>query len=302
MSKPGLGVILREPFEPGDETFRALQFTSHIVLFSRFGGLGDSKYPVKGLFAAQESIDTGIFSGRNYSVFVSTISRGPKFLAALHEDFMRFMDIKTIYIEVNTMNGDQEFWETKEFVTNLLALRPEVKVGIVSGLYAWKAKEFTSQFDSLLNLGSASQVFPCPLVNSMDECEKLPVGCTPIIFMLPNEDKQNFSELMARYSDKFAEFIFWRPGAFSGIEIKEIQQMDETPTISKFKALYPSAKRVSPSLAAVIRGNLVVGEEYEILEQRDGKMGVTFGKLSDGLWVVLTQGKEVYLEEQRHEK
>lgn len=293
MTKPRLGVILREPFQPGDSTHRVLQSMDHVLIHAMFGGKRNNKYPVGNLFEIESYLEKFPPSVKSFSVFVPPAQRTPSFLAGLVEDFLKFMSIESIFVELNPLfNG--EFESTHQFVTNLLALRHEMRVGIVSSSYSWNEQEFSL----LAGLGEASQIFPCPLVDHLEQASLLPQNSVPIIFSMPEKERANFSESVN--GTVFSEFVFWRPGLFDGIEIKEMP-IRQTQSNGKegmpFQALYPSAKRESPSLASKVKGNLMPGTTYQITEIRNGSMGERFGKLQDGFWVVISQGQETYLKE-----
>ena len=281
MRNSRLGVVLRFPFKPDDPTHRVLQSIDHVLIYDQLL-----------LHIEKVAMDT-LSLGVRYSVFVSTASKTPKFLSTLHDDFFNYMAIDTVFLEVNPLL-DGDFQATREFVTNLLKLRPEKRIGIVSSYYSWDSKNF----DSLAGLGKVSQVFPCPFVGHFVEIKELPVGCTPFVLSVSPEEHNEFSRILSDSADMFPLVVFWRPGLLESIEIKEILMEETKPKVGQeFTALFASTRREMPSLSAKGKGTLMVGEAYVSCEFFNGPMSTRFGKLEDGSWILISMDQEQFFKE-----
>lgn len=320
-----LGVVLRDSFEAGDEVDLLLQSmpAERIVLDMRFRGK-PTKSPITPLHHISTFFENVPWlKSIPYSVLIPSIYKhidhDRRIAFGLHDEVFSLFPSNLLYLEVSPAIQD-ELELTREFVTNFLALRPDNRIGIVSGVSSFLGEPFAAQYRSLF--GSDERLFPCPIIVGATSqlvaepleasARELP-GSVPFLFQLSLDDRRQLPELLARHEGDFEEIIFWTPWTVQGIDFEEVQMSRRKSIIKKpiqatigddvpvkiYTAKQPVARRESPSKTAHVKGTIEVDHDYEVVQPPilDNLMGIQYGLLKDGDYVILKEGEIAYFEE-----
>lgn len=319
------GVVLRDSFKSEDDTHQLVREVDHVVLDMRFGGKSSNKSPITPLYRVEQlyrsipelpSKKTAVFVPGAYKAMSPEL----RIANALHEDFLHLHPSDLLYVEV-LPTLDNEFELTRTFVTELLSLRHDLQIGIVSGAASFTGDTFKDRFTELISVDQ--RLFPCPVFVGAGLLEvegpleasarELPRP-VPFFLSLSADDSLKLPEYLARNSGFFGGIVFWNSASARGVDIQALKEVlmgkrrksVETKTVQvgiidgvkRYRAKQPVARRESPSKLSFVKGTVTVDDPYEIGNIQDGTMGIQFGQIvEDGSWVVLKEGELSYFEE-----
>ncbi len=297
-----LGVILRESITSLDEEHQILvdMHPDHILIHACFNG-----YKKATPRRAQKY---------NHDMRALEILDVESSLYVCEKDLKKILKIfwsNTLFIELD----DEEPNENAMFevVTKLLSERPDIKIGLVAPLKTLLSGRRVVEITELL--AGFNNVFECPIVGNgvipieeeLETARSLRPGIIPFLLFLTDDERARFSEIQGRFSESFSEFVFWTPSVAAGIRFTEVQMSDtvvveetQPKTGKTYVALNKVALRQSPSRNASVNGSIEAGDTCEIVKVRAGSMGIQYGQLDTGLWVIMSNAAGTNFEKETY--
>ena len=297
----GIGLVLREPVNSLSEEYPILDKLrpSRILIHARFDG---SK-------AAPRRAQKYDHEMRTLSALDVESS-----LLVPEEDLKKVIKVlwsRTLFVEVSD-DSDSNENVTIDLVTKLLSERPDIKIGIVATLHTLISGKRVVELTNLLL--SDNRIFPCPIIGEdalygMTRLEEFlsfmsvnfPRRTVPFVSYLADDEKADFQSIRGRWSENFPELVFCSLQVAAGIEFTEVQMQTEgelpAPLEGMYVALEPVGLREGPSRNAAVVGNVITGDPYNVVKLQKS-MGIQFGKLDNGLWVILEEGPRKFFEKE----